>query len=347
MSSEKVKAQQRANYYRHRDEYLAKARERSNRKRSLETPEEAERRKAYLRSYHAKRSGNADLPEMAARDLALFSLWAYLRVKQRHENWVIYKRNWNRKRYGYKPRKPKVSKPPKAPKPVLSPEEKRASINQRQNERRRKLMADPAWRDQWNMRKRARSKQMLERAKENPESLAALRAKRREAARKWIGRLKQDPEKYRAYVDRESAKERKRRDNNPQRRISCILRNKVYAAIHRQQGGNRSFNTIELTGCTVRELMDRIESQWQPGMNWENFGRGVGKWSLDHRRPCASYDLRDEEQQRQCFHYSNIQPMWFSENCSKNSHWQNRKWSHSDHACQPSPTVQTPRQEHS
>ena len=53
-------------------------------------------------------------------------------------------------------------------------------------------------------------------------------------------------------------------------------------------------------------------------MSWEN----MGEWHLDHIRPCASFDLTDPDQQRQCFHYSNLQPLWASDNLSKRHSWE-------------------------
>jgi hypothetical protein len=69
----------------------------------------------------------------------------------------------------------------------------------------------------------------------------------------------------------------------------------------------------ELCGCTPQELMLHLQSQFKEGMHWNNYG----KWHIDHIRPCASFDLTDPEQQRQCFHYSNLQPLWARENIQK------------------------------
>lgn len=50
-------------------------------------------------------------------------------------------------------------------------------------------------------------------------------------------------------------------------------------------------------------------------------------------QPCASVDLTVPENQKKVFHYTNIEPMWFTDNCSKNSHWKGKRWRHTDHSC--------------
>ncbi len=54
-------------------------------------------------------------------------------------------------------------------------------------------------------------------------------------------------------------------------------------------------------------------------MSWANYGRkpGMRCWEIDHRIPCSRYDLTDPEQQRQCFHYTNLQPLWRDVNLRK------------------------------
>jgi len=61
-----------------------------------------------------------------------------------------------------------------------------------------------------------------------------------------------------------------------------------------------------------------LEIQFQSGMTWDNWGKtGWDGWEIDHIRPCASFDLSDLEQQKQCFHWTNLQPLWSAENRSK------------------------------
>ena len=60
-----------------------------------------------------------------------------------------------------------------------------------------------------------------------------------------------------------------------------------------------------------------IESKFEIGMNWENWGHGADKWNLDHIVPCAIFDLSKLEHQKRCFHFSNYQPLWQIENFKK------------------------------
>ena len=97
-------------------------------------------------------------------------------------------------------------------------------------------------------------------------------------------------------------------------KIAVNLRNRINLALY---GKNKSASTQKLIGCTITELFDYLQAQFAEGMTWENHGRNG--WHIDHIRPCASFDLSDPEQQRQCFHYSNLQPLWAADNLSKGS----------------------------
>lgn len=92
------------------------------------------------------------------------------------------------------------------------------------------------------------------------------------------------------------------------------LRSRLRARFHRLLAGKvKAGRSMDIVGCSVESLMAHLESLFQAGMTWENFG----KWHIDHIRPCASFDLTCHEQQRICFHYTNLQPLWAIENLSK------------------------------
>lgn len=103
--------------------------------------------------------------------------------------------------------------------------------------------------------------------------------------------------------------------NNPQLRMIRALRDRAYKAITLQQG-MRCAHTTELLGADIKTVREHLERQFKEGMSWDNHGK-FG-WHIDHIIPCASFDLTDPAQQRKCFHYSNLQPLWWSENLAKN-----------------------------
>jgi hypothetical protein len=92
------------------------------------------------------------------------------------------------------------------------------------------------------------------------------------------------------------------------------LRSRVSAAVRRGRA-TKSAKTMDLIGCTTKDLCAHIQSQFVDGMTWENAGR-YG-WHIDHIIPCAAFDLTDPKQQRMCFHYTNLRPLWGSENMNK------------------------------
>ena len=110
------------------------------------------------------------------------------------------------------------------------------------------------------------------------------------------------------------------RVTDPSARIARSLRASLRFHMKRV-GGSKATHTMDLIGCSAQQFQAHIESLWKPGMSWANYGRyvdgGPMTWHIDHKRPCASFDLTDPEQQRLCFHWSNLQPLWAVENMSK------------------------------
>jgi len=93
-------------------------------------------------------------------------------------------------------------------------------------------------------------------------------------------------------------------------RLLKQMRSRMSNALKRNQ---KSAKTMELTGCTMEFLRAYLESKFEDGMSWDNYG----VWHVDHIIACANFDLSDPEQQRICFHYTNLQPMWGEHNIKK------------------------------
>lgn len=126
------------------------------------------------------------------------------------------------------------------------------------------------------------------------------------------------PEKKMARRARMTAYQRNRRRTMVREKILNALRCRLGSCI-RKLKTKKCQRTVALLGCSIDALKLHLESRFTPGMNWSNFGRkkGIQCWEIDHILPCASFDLTDPEQQRKCFHFTNLQPLWATDNRSK------------------------------
>jgi len=121
--------------------------------------------------------------------------------------------------------------------------------------------------------------------------------------------------KYQIDYNREYKKEYRKRTHARIYRLQAKRMRRLLKSV----GKNKSLKTIEYLGCSVDELMSHLEKQWKPRMSWDNYG--FTGWHIDHIRPCNSFDLSDLEQQKICFHYTNLQPLWATENMKKGKKW--------------------------
>ena len=126
-----------------------------------------------------------------------------------------------------------------------------------------------------------------------------------------------DRDKYRRHKAKRVAWQvsyrRARLQTDSSYRIEHSLRARLRDAITSRFGATKSASTLALLGCGIPDVVRQLEMQFLPGMTWDNYG----EWHIDHIRPCASFDLTDPEQQKQCFHYSNLQPLWAADNIRK------------------------------
>lgn len=127
--------------------------------------------------------------------------------------------------------------------------------------------------------------------------------------RRAAGRAAQ---KKRRSKTREHNKARRHRD--PAYRLTINMRRRVHDMLSK---GLKSAATFELVGCTPKQLKEYLESLFTAGMSWENYA--YYGWHVDHKTPLAAYDMTDPAQQRIAFHYSNLQPLWWRDNLTKNA----------------------------
>ena len=79
-------------------------------------------------------------------------------------------------------------------------------------------------------------------------------------------------------------------------------------------GFKKSKPTLTILGCSLIDLKDYLEVRFKHGMSWDNYGRGG--WVMDHIIP-LNFAKEDINKLYDLCHYTNLQPLWESENCSK------------------------------
>lgn len=145
--------------------------------------------------------------------------------------------------------------------------------------------------------------------KDHPERLRLLRRESRER------HLSEALKRVRVWRKANPGYEKNRRRTNPRFRIATCLRSRLNIALV-AGGAKKAASTFALLGCSLDFLKAHLESRFRPGMTWENHGP---VWHLDHIKPCAKFDLTNPEQQKTCFHWTNLQPLFAKENLQKSA----------------------------
>lgn len=109
--------------------------------------------------------------------------------------------------------------------------------------------------------------------------------------------------------------------DSPEYKLEKNLRNRHNQALKKAK---KHTHAIKNLGCTIDELKQYIESQFEPGMTWENRGLGPGKWQIDHIIPFSEIDIFDEKAQKIVCHYKNLRPIWFEDHKIKSA---KERWS--------------------
>ena len=165
-----------------------------------------------------------------------------------------------------------------------------------------------AWGDKHPERERALRKRWQDKMSSTAEGREYLKAKfdRAYATYKGSDKQKEAQRRNRAAIEADPSRK-------AMQRIRSLIKNQIAA-----NGGRKAAKTEELLGCTVAEARAHLEAQFLPGMTWDNHG----EWHIDHIRPCASFDFSDPQQQKECSHYTNLQPLWAKDNLSKSDKWE-------------------------
>jgi len=135
-------------------------------------------------------------------------------------------------------------------------------------------------------------------------------------------KLKNDPAYRAEQTEKRSSYSRRYLKESLHGNIAHKLRSRVSHAV-RRSGRNKSASTMALLGCSIPEFQEYFKAKFTEGMTWQKFL--AAEIHLDHIRPCASFDLTKESEQRKCCHYSNLQPLWAKDNYKKGARYDRTK----------------------
>jgi hypothetical protein len=156
------------------------------------------------------------------------------------------------------------------------------------------------------------NKNMKEYRVNNKESISITAKKYRENNKKQTNKyMKIYREKNREKINKTHREYISMRTKND---IGFKILKRCRSRLHKAIKGNvKSESTLKLIGCSVEYLIQHLESRFKNNMTWDNYG----SWEIDHIKPCALFNFEDEEEQKKCFNYKNLQPLWKEENLEK------------------------------
>jgi len=112
---------------------------------------------------------------------------------------------------------------------------------------------------------------------------------------------------------------------DPLFRLEQSLRKRLRQCVKKSavECGSYTKESRELVGCSIEELKVYLENQFYGMMSWDDYG----DWHIDHIRPVSSFDLSVESEIKECFHYTNLQPLWAKDNLEKSSklNWRKKR----------------------
>lgn len=100
--------------------------------------------------------------------------------------------------------------------------------------------------------------------------------------------------------------------------INYRLHNYIGRALRRAIS-KKGRSILAVLDYPVDQLRSHLESQFQPGMTWENYGKA---WHIDHVIPKSWFNLEteygiDEYELKVCWGLTNLQPLWANANLKK------------------------------
>jgi len=147
----------------------------------------------------------------------------------------------------------------------------------------------------------------------------------RKSRRLWKERnkekVKKDKKEWinnnREHVKEYSRKYGKEWRKNPRKRIDANISSLICRALKGKKAGQK---WQDLVGYTLQELIEHLEKQFDDKMFWDNYGN---YWWIDHIKPRSlfNYTTPEEQEFRDCWCLTNLQPLEKMANIKKSNHF--------------------------
>jgi hypothetical protein len=129
--------------------------------------------------------------------------------------------------------------------------------------------------------------------------------------RKEVSKIRYETKKY-EIIKKCVAYNKNKYNTDPYFKAVSSMRTRI-SKLLKQKNADKYNTFYTYLGCNKEEFISYFQAKFKDGMTWNNHG----EWHIDHIKPCASFNLLDNQEQKKCFHYTNLQPLWSSENLSK------------------------------
>ncbi len=117
----------------------------------------------------------------------------------------------------------------------------------------------------------------------------------------WISK---NPDKFNSYKSRRNERNKERYDTDPVYRLQVIIKNTVRRSL-KNVNGSKTCRTIDILGCTYKELREYLELQMEGKYTWSDHGKYPDGFDIDHIIPISAAETIDEV--IQLSHYTNMQ----------------------------------------
>jgi hypothetical protein len=147
--------------------------------------------------------------------------------------------------------------------------------------------------------------------KENPEKIQAWQEANKELRRAYNNNWRK--ENRNRWLEKSNSYYNNKYHTDSKYKVRVCISRGINQSLREGKGGNWE----GLVGYSTIELIEHLEKQFKPGMDWSNYGK-YG-WHIDHIIPISSFEFSSTEDIdfKLCWSLKNLQPLWAEDNLRK------------------------------